>query len=168
GFAGRRPGGQTRGHARDRRDHRSHLRRVAGGRSGSDDRQLPGARVERARPDVSAPEFWEHLYAGGQDGWDLGASAPPLLAWLDAGGRFSPSDIAVPYARVAVPGSGRGHDARALAHHGYEVRGFDFAVAAIADARRLAAVEHVNVTFEQRDVFTLAADYAAYFDAVWE
>ena len=71
-------------------------------------------------------------------------------------------------ARVAVPGAGRGHDARLLARHGYRVTAFDFALAAVAEARRLAAADGVDVAVEQRDVFTLGEDFAGAFDGVWE
>ena len=123
--------------------------------------------MELARPPVSTPEFWDGLYAGGNDGWELGMPAPPLAAWLDAGGAFvsgSPGEAA----RVAVPGSGRGHDARLLARRGYRVWGFDFAAAAVAEATRLAAADGVEVAFEQRDIFTLAGEHAGRFDGVWE
>ena len=119
------------------------------------------------RPPVSASTFWEELYADGKDGWELGMPAPPLAAWLEAGGRFTASDAAGP-ARVAVPGAGRGHDARLLARVGCRVRGFDFAPAAIAEARTLAAREGVEVEYEQRDIFTLDRDHAGFFDGVWE
>jgi SAM-dependent methyltransferase len=69
---------------------------------------------------------------------------------------------------VAVPGCGRGHDARLLAQRGYHAVGFDFAEAAITEARALAATEGSAARFERRDVFTLAADFAGAFDAVWE
>jgi SAM-dependent methyltransferase len=69
---------------------------------------------------------------------------------------------------VAVPGCGRGHDARLLAQRGYQVVGFDFAEAAVKEARALAAGEGSAARFERRDVFTLAADFAEAFDAVWE
>lgn len=114
------------------------------------------------RPPVSAPAFWEGLYASKQDGWELGEPAPSLAAWLDAGNRFAPG------ARIAVPGAGRGHDARLLARRGYAVTGFDFVEPAVAEARALAAREGTAVAFERRDVFTLAADYRACFDAAWE
>ena len=117
------------------------------------------------RPPVSAPAFWEQLYAGGNDGWELGAPAPPLEAWLDSGGTFPAADAS---ARLAVPGCGRGHDARLLARRGYRVWGFDFAQAAVAEARRLAARDRVDVTFEQRDVFTLGREYPGFFDGIWE
>lgn len=119
------------------------------------------------RAPVSTPAFWDELYAGSKDGWELGAAAPPLVAWLDAGRRFVPRDDAGA-ARVAVPGAGRGHDARLLARHGHRVWGFDFADAAVEQARALARQEGVAVTYEQRDIFTLAAEYLGFFDAVWE
>ena len=118
--------------------------------------------MEPHRPGVSAAGFWEGLYAGGQDGWELGGPAPALEDWLAAGGKFEPA------ARIAVPGAGRGHDARLLARHGYRVTAFDFAGAAVAEARRLAAADGVAVAVEQRDVFTLARDYTGAFDGVWE
>jgi methyl halide transferase len=114
------------------------------------------------RPPVSAPSFWQGLYASSQDGWELGEPAPSLAAWLDAGGAFAPA------ARVAVPGAGRGHDARLLARRGYLVTGFDFVEVAVAEARRLADREGVAATFEQRDVFGLGSDFDQAFDAVWE
>jgi hypothetical protein len=135
--------------------------------------------VEPHRPPVSAAGFWDGLYAGGQDGWELGEPAPALVDWLDAGGLFSCGgpDMApaLPQPRtaghrphIAVPGAGRGHDARLLARRGYRVTAFDFAEAAVAEARRLAAAEAVDLAVEQRDVFTLARDYAGAFDGVWE
>ena len=114
------------------------------------------------RAPVSTPAFWEGLYASSQDGWELGEPAPSLVAQLDAG-------LAVPSrSRVAVPGAGRGHDARLLARRGYVVTGFDFAEAAVVEARRLAAREGATAAFEQRDVFSLGSDFPHAFDAAWE
>lgn len=114
---------------------------------------------------MSTAGYWDGLYAGGNDGWELGAPAPALQDWLDAGGKFEARNARGP---IAVPGCGRGHDARLLARHGYRVSAFDFAEAAVAEARRLARVEGADVTVEQRDVFTLGRDYAGAFDGVWE
>ncbi len=86
------------------------------------------------RKPVSAPAFWENLYAQGEDGWELREAGPGLVAWLAAGGRLGD-----PGARVAVPGCGRGHDVRLLARRGYRAAGFDFATAAVEEARTLAA-----------------------------
>lgn len=127
---------------------------------------------------VSTPAFWDGLYAEGQDGWELGGPSPVLAAWLAAGGRFvrrrgeSGGHVGAPAvgerARIAVPGCGRGHDVRLLARHGYRAVGFDFATAAVAEARGLAATEGLDVAFEQRDVFTLGRDHRDAFDGVWE
>ncbi len=114
------------------------------------------------RAPVSTPAFWEGLYASSQDGWELGEPAPSLVGQLDAGFPVAPG------ARVAVPGAGRGHDARLLARRGYVVTGFDFAAPAVAEARRLATQEGVTATFEQRDVFHLGSDFDRAFDAAWE
>ena len=114
------------------------------------------------RQPVSAAAYWEGLYAERQDGWELGEPAPALEGWLASGRAFAPG------ARVAVPGCGRGHDARLLARHGCAVTGFDFAEVAVTEARQLAARERLAAAFEQRDVFTLAADYGGAFDAAWE
>jgi SAM-dependent methyltransferase len=132
--------------------------------------------VEPHRSPVSAPGFWDGLYAGGQDGWELGGPSPVLEGWLAGGGTFGTSadrrsagDVSGPPApRIAVPGCGRGHDARLLARRGYRVTAFDFAEAAVAEARRLAAAEGVDMAVEPRDVFTLARDHRAAFDGAWE
>ena len=144
--------------------------------------------MDQHHPPVSTASFWDGLYAAGQDGWELGGPSPALEAWLETGGRFEASGITRMSAdwgsagaisgppqvkiaeapRVAVPGSGRGHDARLLARQGYRVAAFDFSEAAVGEARRLAAAEGVDVVVEQRDVFTLAQDHAGAFDGVWE
>lgn len=109
---------------------------------------------------VNDASFWEDVYARGGDGWELGRPAPPLVDFLDT--------TPPPLGRVAVPGCGRGHDARLLATRGYDVTGFDFAPAALAAARALAARERVAVSFEDRDVFALGHALPNAFDGVWE
>ena len=109
---------------------------------------------------VSRPDFWEGLYASGGDGWDLGQPSPPLRDFVES--------TPPPRGRVAVPGCGRGHDARFLAGHGYDVVRFDFSPAAVTAARALAKRDRVAVTFEQRDIFTLGREYAHAFDGIWE
>ena len=117
---------------------------------------------------MSTAGYWDGLYAGGNDGWELGAAAPALADWLASSGSFDDPLEADSRPRIAVPGSGRGHDARLLARHGYRVSAFDFADAAVAEARRLARAEGVDVAVEQRDVFALGRDYPGAFDGVWE
>ena len=109
---------------------------------------------------VSAPAFWQDLYEQRKDGWEMGGPHPSLVHLVDT--------TPPPRGRVAVPGCGRGHDARFLASRGYEVTGFDFADAPVAEARRLARAAGVTVAFEQRDIFALGRDHAGAFDGVWE
>ena len=123
--------------------------------------------MDRARPEVSAPDFWQALYQSGQDGWELGAPAPALVGWLEGGGAFASAEPGRP-PRVAVPGCGRGRDAHLLAARGAEAWGFDFAASALAEARALDAPGGGAAHFEERDVFTLAEDRAGFFDGVWE
>jgi SAM-dependent methyltransferase len=109
---------------------------------------------------VSAPEFWTDLYTRGGDGWELGQPAPPLVEFLD--------HTPLPPGRVAVPGCGRGHDARHLTRRGHAVVGFDFSQVAIAEARALARSDGVAAEFVERDIFSLGLDYERAFDGVWE
>ncbi len=109
---------------------------------------------------VSHPAFWEDLYQRGGDGWELGGPAPALVDFVETG--------PPPRGRVAVPGCGRGHDARYLARRGYGAVGFDFADDAVRAARALEAQEATGASFERRDIFTLGGDYANAFDGVWE
>lgn len=111
--------------------------------------------------EVSAPAFWEDLYARRSDRWELGGPTPPLVEYLH---RHPPP----PPGRVAIPGCGRGHDARLLARRRYRVWGFDFATPAIREARDQTERAGLDVVFEQRDVFGLAADYPGFFDGLWE
>jgi SAM-dependent methyltransferase len=112
-------------------------------------------------PTVNQAAFWQGLYEAQGDRWELGGPTPPLVEYLARHPRL-PGDL------VAVPGCGRGHDARLLARRGYRVRAFDFAEPAIREARALAAAARVEVAFEPRDVFDLAADYGGAFDGLWE
>lgn len=112
-------------------------------------------------PTVGEPSFWQGLYERQDDRWQLPGPTPPLVEYLARHPR-------PPGERVAVPGCGRGHDARLLARHGYRVWAFDFAETAIRAGRGLAERARADVVFEQRDVFGLAADYRGFFDGVWE
>jgi hypothetical protein len=109
---------------------------------------------------VSDAGFWQSLYDQGSDRWELGRPHPSLGAHL--------ARRPLPRGIVAVPGCGRGHDARLLARQGQGVIGFDFAPEAIRAARELAERERADVSFEERDVFGLAASYPRFFDGVWE
>ena len=111
-------------------------------------------------PTVNDAAFWRNLYTQGGDRWELGGPSPSLDAHL--------ARRPLPPGVVAVPGCGRGHDARLLAGLGHHVLGFDFVADTIRIARELAERERSTATFEERDVFKLAAVYPAFFDGVWE
>jgi hypothetical protein len=101
-------------------------------------------------------DFWSTLYAEGQDGWELGRAAPPLVRWTAV------HDPIVRGRRALVLGAGRGHDARLLARAGASVVGVDYAAQAVAEARALAAAEGTAVDFRERDVFALASEPERY------
>src|SRR5262245_15748872 len=111
-------------------------------------------------PTVNDPGFWQHLYDQGADRWELGRASPSLEAHV--------TRQPLPPGVVAVPGCGRGHDARLLARLGHRVFGFDFVTDTIRTARELAKRDGTAVSFEERDVFGLASVYPAVFDGVWE
>lgn len=107
------------------------------------------------------PNFWEGRYQEGTARWDLGEPAPPFVSLLQS------SDAPKP-GRMAVLGSGRGHDALLFAEHGFEVIGFDFAPSAIADSTQIAQARGLSAQFLQRDIFELGNEFAQYFDYVLE
>jgi len=114
-----------------------------------------------AHPPLSA-DFWEGRYQEGSDRWDLGQPAPPFVRLLQSNQAPSPG-------RMAVLGSGRGHDALLFAAHGFEVIGFDFAPSAVSDARIAAQqLGYDSAQFLQRDIFGLAEEFANSFDYVLE
>ena len=98
---------------------------------------------------------WETLYQNGEAGWDKGAPAPGLLAFL----------AEMPLTgRVLVPGCGRGHDVRALAVAGAEeVIGLDLAPSAISEAKPAP-----NTRYVLGDLFALPPEFDGVFDAVFE
>jgi SAM-dependent methyltransferase len=110
-------------------------------------------------PEPGNPAYWLGLYDRGSDRWELGRPTPSLAAQL---GRRPP-----PVGTVAVPGCGRGHDARLLARQGYRVIGFDFVPVVLRVAHELAVAEGVDVIFEDLDVFALARSHPRFFDGIW-
>lgn len=98
---------------------------------------------------------WETLYQSGEAGWDKGAPAPGLLAFL--------AEMPL-MGRVLVPGCGRGHDVRAIAAAGAdEVIGLDLAPSAFAGAETVP-----NMRFVLGDLFALSTEFQSAFDAVFE
>lgn len=106
-------------------------------------------------------EFWEGRYQDGTTRWDLGQPAPPFVTLLD-------SPNAPPPGKIAVLGSGRGHDALLFADRGFEVIGFDFAPSAIQAATTAARSRPSSAQFLQRDIFELGNEFANQFDYVLE
>ncbi|GAB4380611.1 MAG: methyltransferase domain-containing protein [Elainellaceae cyanobacterium] len=105
--------------------------------------------------------FWEGRYQEGTARWDLGQPAPVFVSLLNSPDAPQPG-------RMAVLGSGRGHDALLFAEHGFEVVGFDFAPSAIEAARTNAQQRGLSAEFLQRDIFGLDAEFAQQFDYVLE
>lgn len=108
-----------------------------------------------------SPDFWEEHYQTGTTRWDLGEPAPPFVSLLQ-------SAEAPPIGRMAVLGSGRGHDALWFARQGFEVVGFDFAPSAISQSTALAQAQGISAQFLQRDIFELTPEFADQFDYVLE
>lgn len=107
--------------------------------------------------DAGQPEFWQQRYEAGEDRWDKGAPAPPLLEFLE-NHRFS--------GRVLVPGCGAGHDVRALAQAGAKVVGLDFAPAAISRARAFPCMAAEE--YWLGDFFEPPPDALGTFDGIFE
>ena len=114
----------------------------------------------RSVMDLSA-DAWEKKYREGQDRWDLGCPAPPLINLLA-------SEQAPKAGRLAVLGCGSGHDAMLFASAGFEVVGFDFAPTAVERAQATAKARNLNVQFLQRNIFDLGAELPGCFDSVLE
>jgi methyl halide transferase len=106
------------------------------------------------------PEAWEERYQTGQDPWNLGFPAPPLVDLLASAALLPGS--------VAVLGCGAGSDALFFAEAGFEVMGFDFATSAIDRAQQNARDRNLPVRFLQRDIFALPAEFPQQFDYVVE
>lgn len=105
--------------------------------------------------------FWEARYQAGTDRWDLGQPAPPFVKFLQSAEAPRPG-------RMAVLGSGRGHDALLFAAHGFDILGFDFAPSAITASTVEAIAQGLSAQFLQRDIFELTTEFADQFDYVLE
>lgn len=106
-------------------------------------------------------DAWEKRYREGQDRWDLGCPAPPLINLL--------ASVQAPKAgKIAVLGCGSGQDAMLFSSAGFDVVGFDFAPSAIERARATAKARELNVQFLERNIFELEAAFFNSFDYVLE
>src|SRR5215831_17209257 len=108
---------------------------------------------------VNLPDKWQADYEHRTDGWDLGGPTP-VFKRLAESGRFQPG-------RMAVPGAGRGHDAREFARHGFDVTAIDFAPLAIQEMQRLAD-PNAPIEILQSDLFALPHELDNTFDYLLE
>lgn len=111
-------------------------------------------------PDLNL-DFWEERYQSGSTPWDLGQPAPAFVQLLESAQAPQPG-------RMAVLGSGRGHDALLFAAKGFDVVGFDLAPSAVAAAIAQAQAQQLSAQFLQRDMFGLVPEFAHQFDYVLE
>ncbi len=109
--------------------------------------------------DVNLPDKWEADYEGSTDGWDLGRPTP-VFKRLAVSGRFKPG-------RMAVPGAGRGHDAREFARHGFQVTAIDFAPYVVREMKKLSDPD-APIEILQHDLFTLPHKLDNSFDYLLE
>ncbi|MCP2726988.1 methyltransferase domain-containing protein [Limnofasciculus baicalensis] len=106
-------------------------------------------------------DAWEKRYQEGQDRWDLGCPAPPLINLLA-------SAQAPKVGKIAVLGCGSGQDAMLFSTAEFDVVGFDFAPSAIERARATAKARELDAQFLQRNIFELEAEFLNSFDYVLE
>lgn len=106
-------------------------------------------------------EFWQERYASGEIPWDLNAPSPHFMELLKAA-----PELLKP-GKMAVPGSGKGHDAALFGQAGFDVTGFDYALGAVQEA-----TTHYGqwARFEQQNIFELVnqPDCRAQFDYILE
>lgn len=103
--------------------------------------------------------FWQEHYERGEPPWDKGEAAPPLVRAIE---KLNPEAGL----RALVPGCGYGHEALLLAERGCEVVAVDFAKSAIDELARPGSGFSLRAL--ERDIFTLATDFAKSFDLVVE
>lgn len=104
-------------------------------------------------------DFWQARFAEDNTPWDRGAPSPQLAVWLGEG-------LIEPGARVLVPGCGRGWEVAALARHGAQVTGIDYAPGALAQCRELLQAQALDAQLVQADVLQWQPE--APVDAVYE
>ncbi len=122
---------------------------------------------------VNKKEFWEDKYIQNHMPWDIGQAAPAFVKYFTR--RDAINRISTPGSKkIAVLGSGRGHDAFYLANckeHMFDIYGFDFSDAAIDFCNELKNKNNTsNVSFHLTDFFQMVNDkkWENYFDYVIE
>ena len=112
-----------------------------------------------ANPPLVGSVDWEERYQRHDTPWDKGAAAPPLLDFLT---RYPI------LGEVLVPGSGTGHDVRALAAQGAgaQVTGLDLSPSAIALAHSFPTAS--NIVYQEGDLFQLPSSWHGHFNWIVE
>ena len=100
---------------------------------------------------------WQKAYEDGDTPWDKGYPAPPLMEFLRTHRVRG---------KVLVPGCGAGHDVRALAAQGVEVRGLDIAPGALAKAKTFTPVGEES--YEIGDFLDPGSEHCGAYDWVFE
>jgi len=109
--------------------------------------------------DVNSADKWERDYQRGGDGWDLGGPNPVFHNLL-ANGQITPG-------KMIVLCSGRGHDAREFARHGFQVTAVDFSQTAVEEMKRLTDPD-ASLEILQYDLFALPDHFDNSFDYMLE
>ncbi|MEM1442043.1 MAG: methyltransferase domain-containing protein [Verrucomicrobiota bacterium] len=104
---------------------------------------------------------WENCYQESHTPWDKGAPAPPLLQWIEE----NPDTLS---GRILIPGSGKGHDGKALEEYtsASEIVGLDISSLAVERANGLYGSERFQT--ELGDLFDLPLEHQGAYDWVWE
>lgn len=114
---------------------------------------------------VNERDFWEDKYTQNCTPWDIGQAAPAFVKYFAKFGDGTTK-------KVAVLGSGKGHDAFYIASlNKYEVCGFDFSFGAIDFCNELKTKKNIkHIYFYQVNFFQLVSDtkWKNHFDYVIE
>ncbi len=113
--------------------------------------------VTTPSPSPLSADAWERRYQEGTTRWDLGQPAPPFVHLLQ-------SDAAPSPGTAVVLGAGRGHEARLLAHSGFDVTAVDFAPSAVEAMAQTAKAERIPLRPLQRNIFDLVPEFQGHFD----
>lgn len=108
---------------------------------------------------ISESRFWSDHYNSDQKPWDLGEVSSSL--------HWAVQKIKLPKQRIAVLGSGAGHDASYLSQLGHTVTGFDFSEEALKEAKTRYG-ENQNLKWVKENIFDLAEKFRDQFDLVVE
>lgn len=109
--------------------------------------------------DISSPKFWNNCYIKNDIGWDLGSITPVFKDWCDKlnGGKS-----------IFVPGAGNGYDPLYFAKMGHNVTAVDFSDEAVANMKRKAKKNNIDIKIINQDIFKIPPELFFKFDYVIE